>query len=161
MPGSKVRIKLLVNNSWWECEVNASTTLLDLVRDTLRLTGAKKGCDEGACGACAVLVDGEAICSCLALAVEMNGRKITTIEGLAKNGNLDSLQRAFIEKDAFQCGFCTSGQIVSAYSFLQEKHSLTPDEIREAMLGNLCRCGCYNKIIEAVQAAATSGDALT
>ncbi len=156
MSGSNVRMKLLVNNNSWEGEVNASTTLLDLVRDTLRLTGAKKGCDEGACGACAVLVDGEAICSCLALAVEMNGRKITTIEGLAKNGKLDSLQRAFIEKDAFQCGFCTSGQIVSAYSFLQEKHSPTPDEIREAMVGNLCRCGCYNKIIEAVEAAATS-----
>ncbi len=158
MSHEKMGLKLVLNDNLREGEASPSTTLLDFLRDTFGLTGAKKGCDEGACGACAVLVDGEAICSCLALAVEMNGRKITTIEGLTKEGHLHPIQKAFIEKDAFQCGFCTSGQIISAFALLQKKHTLTPDKIREAMVSNLCRCGCYNKIIEAVAAAATSRD---
>ncbi len=153
MGNPKIHLKLAVNTARWEGEVSPTTTLLDFIRDTLGLTGAKKGCDEGACGACAVLVDGEAICSCLALAVEMDAREITTIEGLSQSGSLHPLQRSFIEKDASQCGFCTSGQIMAALSLLRGNATPTTDQIKEGMAGNLCRCGCYNKIVEAVEAA--------
>jgi xanthine dehydrogenase YagT iron-sulfur-binding subunit len=151
-------------------EVDASadirTSLLDLLRDTLGFTGTKKGCDQGACGACTVLVDGERINSCLALAVQYQGRNITTVEGLAVDGNLHPLQQAFIEHDGFQCGYCTPGQLCSAIGMASEierniPSNVTDDltspsmlldeaEIRERMSGNLCRCGAYNGIVEAI-----------
>jgi xanthine dehydrogenase YagT iron-sulfur-binding subunit len=141
-------------------------SLLDLLRDHLQLTGTKKGCNQGACGACIVLVDGERVLSCMALAVQYAGRSVTTIEGLASNGDLHPLQRAFIEHDGFQCGYCTPGQICSAIGMANElrrcvpSHAtadlsaetieLTPDELRERMSGNLCRCGAYNGIVGAI-----------
>jgi xanthine dehydrogenase YagT iron-sulfur-binding subunit len=151
-------------------EVDASadirTSLLDLLRNTLGFTGTKKGCDQGACGACTVLVDGERINSCLALAVQYQGRNITTVEGLAVDGNLHPLQQAFIEHDGFQCGYCTPGQLCSAIGMASEierniPSNVTDDltspsmlldetEIRERMSGNLCRCGAYNGIVEAI-----------
>jgi xanthine dehydrogenase YagT iron-sulfur-binding subunit len=148
-----------------ECDVR--TSLLDLLRDHLGLTGTKKGCDQGACGACTVLVDGERINSCLALAAQYQGRSIMTIEGVGSGRDLHPLQRAFIEYDGFQCGYCTSGQICSAIGMASEfkkgvPSATTPDiaaediefsssEIRERLSGNLCRCGAYNGIVEAVQ----------
>jgi xanthine dehydrogenase YagT iron-sulfur-binding subunit len=146
---------------------DARVSLLDLLREHLHLSGAKKGCDQGACGACTVLVDGsERILSCLALAVQYEGRSITSIEGLAVNGELHPLQRAFIEHDGFQCGYCTPGQICSAIGMAEElrrgvpshvtqdlsqgKIALTSDELRERMSGNLCRCGAYNGIVAAI-----------
>jgi xanthine dehydrogenase YagT iron-sulfur-binding subunit len=146
---------------------DARVSLLDLLREHLQLCGTKKGCNQGACGACTVLVDGsERILSCLALAVQYEGRAITTIEGLASSGDMHPLQRAFIEHDGFQCGYCTPGQICSAIGMADElrrgvpshvtaeltaeKITLTHDELRERMSGNLCRCGAYNGIVEAV-----------
>jgi xanthine dehydrogenase YagT iron-sulfur-binding subunit len=141
-------------------------SLLDLLRDGLRLSGTKKGCNQGACGACTVLVDGERVLSCLALAVQYDGRAITTVEGLAADGDLHELQAAFIEHDGFQCGYCTPGQICSAIGMVEEVRrgvpsnvtanlvsdtvTLTPDELRERMSGNLCRCGAHNGIVEAI-----------
>jgi len=141
-------------------------SLLDLLRDRLHLTGTKKGCNQGACGACTVLVDGERILSCLALAVQYQGRAVTSIEGLAPNGDLHPLQQAFIDHDGFQCGYCTPGQICSAVGMAAELRRGVPshvtadlgadaiaashDEIRERMSGNLCRCGAYNGIVAAV-----------
>ena len=142
-------------------------SLLDHLRETLHLTGTKKGCNQGACGACTVLVDGERILSCLALAVQYDGREITTIEGLAETAALHPLQAAFIEHDGFQCGYCTPGQICSAIGMAAEARRgvpshvsadlaaeviLTRDEIQERMSGNLCRCGAHNGIIDAIQA---------
>ena len=126
-------------------------TLLDLLRERLHLTGAKKGCDRGQCGACTILVDGQRINSCLALAVSYDGAAITTIEGLAENGTLHPVQQAFIDHDGFQCGFCTPGQIMSAVGLIAEGHAGTdPERVREAMSGNLCRCGAYAGITKAV-----------
>ena len=126
-------------------------TLLDLLRERLDLTGAKKGCDRGQCGACTVLVDGRRINACLALAVSLDGAEITTIEGLADGGSLHPVQTAFIQHDGFQCGFCTPGQIMSAVGLIAEGHAgADPDRIRELMSGNLCRCGAYRGITEAV-----------
>ncbi len=126
-------------------------TLLDLLRERLALTGAKKGCDRGQCGACTVLVDGRRINSCLALAVSLDGAEITTIEGLADGAQLHPVQVAFIEYDGFQCGFCTPGQIMSAVGLLAEGHAgADPERVRELMSGNLCRCGAYRGITEAV-----------
>lgn len=126
------------------------TTLLDLLREYLDLTGTKKGCDHGQCGACTVLVNGTRINSCLTLAVMKDGCDITTIEGVAQGEALHPLQAAFIRHDAFQCGYCTPGQICSALGLMQEGHAQTPDEVRELMSGNLCRCGAYNNIIAAI-----------
>ena len=126
-------------------------TLLDALREYLGLTGTKKGCDRGECGACTVLVDGKRINSCLTLAVMQMGKSIITIEGLAQNEQLHPIQKAFIEHDAFQCGYCTSGQIVSAVGLLAEMQPKSDTEIREGMSGNLCRCGAYNHIVAAVR----------
>ena len=133
--------------------VEPSVTLLDLLRERAGLTGTKKGCDRGQCGACTVLVNGRRVLSCLALALAHGGDEITTVEGLAGDGELHPVQRAFIEHDAFQCGFCTSGQIMSAVALIAEGRARTDDEIREAMSGNVCRCGAYPNIVAAIAAA--------
>lgn len=141
-------------------------TLLDLLRERLDLTGAKKGCDRGQCGACTVLVDGRRINSCLALAISLDGAQVTTIEGLSQGGRLHPVQAAFIENDAFQCGYCTPGQIMSAVGLLSEGHAGDdPERVRELMSGNICRCGAYRGITDAVlqaqksQGGASRGDA--
>lgn len=155
-----------INGTAVEVEADIRTSLLDLMRNYLGFTGTKKGCDQGACGACTILVDGERINSCLALAVQYQGRNITTVEGLAANGNLHPLQKAFIEHDGFQCGYCTPGQLCSAVGMAGEIERNIPSvvtadlssdsiavddtEIRERMSGNLCRCGAYNGIVEAI-----------
>ena len=155
-----------INGKPIEAEFDTRTSLLDLLRERLDLHGSKKGCNQGACGACTVLVDGERILSCLALAVQYQGREITTIEGLAHDGHLHPLQRAFLEHDGFQCGYCTPGQICSAIGMAAEAKrgmpshvtqdiaaglvTLDHDELRERMSGNLCRCGAYNGIIDAI-----------
>ncbi|WP_246664504.1 (2Fe-2S)-binding protein [Tardiphaga sp. P9-11] len=147
----QIPISLTINGTLHELEVEPWVTLLDLLRERLSLTGTKKGCDQGQCGACTVLVDGKRINSCLALAVSRDGAEITTIEGLAENGELHPLQMAFIERDAFQCGYCTPGQICSAAGLLAEGHTHSRAEIREHMSGNLCRCGAYTNIAAAVE----------
>jgi xanthine dehydrogenase YagT iron-sulfur-binding subunit len=129
------------------------TTVLDLLREHLDLTGTKKGCDQGQCGACTVLVDGRRINSCLTLAVMYDGAQITTIEGLGQNGALHPLQQAFIDHDAFQCGYCTPGQICSAVGLIAEGRAKTAEDIRELMSGNICRCGAYTNIVAAIQQA--------
>jgi xanthine dehydrogenase YagT iron-sulfur-binding subunit len=151
-PGS--RVSLSVNGERYTVTVDNRTSLLDLLREHLKLTGTKKGCDAGACGACTVLVDGRRVNSCLTLAVRLEGAEVTTIEGLADGDRLHPLQQAFIAQDAFQCGFCTPGQIMSAVGCIGEGHTGSAEEIREWMSGNLCRCGCYVKIVRAVQQAA-------
>lgn len=159
-------MRFTINERDVEVAVDIRTSLLDLLRDHLQLTGSKKGCNQGACGACTVLVDGERINSCLALAVQYQGRSITTIEGLGTVGELHPLQRAFIAHDGFQCGYCTPGQICSAIGMVgelerglpsavttdlsAEKITLDHDELRERMSGNLCRCGAYNGIVDAI-----------
>jgi xanthine dehydrogenase YagT iron-sulfur-binding subunit len=156
-----------INEHSYEAELDNRTSLLDLLRDHLGFTGTKKGCDQGACGACTVLVDGERINSCLALAVQYQGRAITTIEGVGTAGAMHALQRAFVEHDGFQCGYCTPGQICSAIGMADEIKRGVPsavtedvaahdidfsnEEICERMSGNLCRCGAYNGIVEAVR----------
>nr|WP_233599029.1 (2Fe-2S)-binding protein [Amycolatopsis sp. WAC 01375] len=128
-------------------------TLLDAVRDELRLTGTKKGCDRGQCGACTVHVDGRRVLSCLTLAGSVTGRRVTTIEGLARGGELHPVQQAFLDHDGFQCGFCTSGQIMSAVAVLREGCPRSAEQVRELMSGNICRCGAYDGIVDAVRAA--------
>jgi xanthine dehydrogenase YagT iron-sulfur-binding subunit len=156
----------IINGHQLTAEADIRTSLLDLLRDHLDLTGTKKGCNQGACGACTVLVDGERINSCLALAVQYEGRSITTIEGLSTSGALHPLQEAFVAHDGFQCGYCTPGQICSAIGMIAEfergvpshvsedLHSdtieLTDEELRERMSGNICRCGAYNGIVDAI-----------
>ena len=137
--------------------LDAHTTLLDALRDHLHLTGTKKGCGLGQCGACTVLVDGRRVNSCLALAVMQQGRQVTTIEGLAQGDALHPVQAAFVEHDGFQCGYCTPGQIMSAVACIQEVHAGSDDDIREWMSGNLCRCGAYPNIVAAVRQAARRG----
>jgi xanthine dehydrogenase YagT iron-sulfur-binding subunit len=146
----KIAISLTVNGVERQLNVAPWTTLLDALRDHLDLTGTKKGCDHGQCGACTVLVDGRRINSCLTFAVMKDGAKITTIEGLATDGVLHPLQQAFIDHDAFQCGYCTPGQICSALGLLTEGKAKTADEIRELMSGNICRCGAYPNIVAAI-----------
>src|SRR5437588_6714857 len=146
-------IELTVNGRRHAVHVEPRTTLLDALRDRLGLTGTKKGCDHGQCGACTVLVDGRRIYSCLTLAAMQAGARITTIEGLADGDRLHPVQEAFIKHDAFQCGYCTSGQICSAVGLLSEGHAQTDDEVRELMSGNICRCGAYPNIVAAVQDA--------
>ena len=167
LPAAKLAINLKINGSDYSLQVEPRVSLLDALREYLAFTGPKKGCNQGACGACTVLVDGERIISCLALAVQYENREITTIEGLATNGDLHSLQGAFIEHDGFQCGYCTPGQICSAIGMFHEFQNGLPsavtkdisasaidfsdEEIKERMSGNLCRCGAYVGICEAIR----------
>ncbi|MFG2026180.1 (2Fe-2S)-binding protein [Streptomyces sp. NPDC048825] len=148
------RVSLTVNGSRRTVTVDNRTSLLDLLREHFGLTGSKKGCNAGACGACTVLVDGRRVNSCLTLAARLEGTEVTTIEGLADGEELHPLQQAFIEQDAFQCGYCTPGQIVSGVGCIKEGHTGSPEEIREWMSGNICRCGCYVKIVRAVEQTA-------
>jgi xanthine dehydrogenase YagT iron-sulfur-binding subunit len=136
---------------------DSRTTLLDALRDDLGLTGTKKGCDQGACGACTVLLDGKRIVSCLTLVAQCDGRAVTTVEGLADEGRLHPLQEAFVRHDGFQCGFCTPGQLISAVALLDEGRARSDDEIREFMSGNICRCGAYPNILAAIRDVASSG----
>jgi xanthine dehydrogenase YagT iron-sulfur-binding subunit len=149
----KIDMTLVVNGVATHLKVVPWTTLLDALRDHLDLTGTKKGCDHGQCGACTVLVDGRRINSCLTFAVMNDGAEVTTIEGLAANGALHPLQQAFIDHDAFQCGYCTPGQICSAAGLIAEGRANNADEIRELMSGNICRCGAYPNILAAIQQA--------
>ncbi|TMJ89967.1 MAG: (2Fe-2S)-binding protein, partial [Alphaproteobacteria bacterium] len=149
----RIPINLIVNGVRRTLNLVPWTTLLDALRDHLTLTGTKKGCDHGQCGACTVLVDGRRVNSCLTLAVMKDGSEITTVEGLARDGALHPLQQAFIDHDAFQCGYCTPGQICSAAGLLAEGRAKDADEIRELMSGNLCRCGAYPNIVAAIHQA--------
>ncbi|MER5525897.1 MULTISPECIES: (2Fe-2S)-binding protein [Streptomyces] len=148
------RLSLTVNGERHTTEIDNRTSLLDLLREQFGLPGTKKGCNAGACGACTVLVDGRRVNSCLTLAVRLDGADVTTIEGLADGDELHPLQRAFVEQDAFQCGFCTPGQIMSGVGCIEEGHTGSHEEIREWMSGNICRCGCYVKIVRAVEQTA-------
>lgn len=143
-------MKLKINGKYYEIASAPGTTLLDVVRYELRLTGTKEGCGTGNCGSCTVLVEGKAVNSCLVLVGEMEGKEITTIEGLSVNGKLHSLQRAFINEGAVQCGFCTPGLILTAKAFLDSNPNPTEPEIRQAIAGNLCRCTGYDKIVRAI-----------
>lgn len=147
----KNRIALTINGQRQDLEIHPWVTLLDLLRGPMQLTGTKKGCDHGQCGACTVLVDGERMNSCLKLAVSLEGCEITTIEGLGTPDNMHPVQKAFVEHDAYQCGYCTPGQICSAVALLREGHARSREEIREMMSGNLCRCGAYTNIADAIQ----------
>ena len=149
---AKMPVTLTVNGVEQRLDLAPWTSLLDALRDHVGLTGTKKGCDHGQCGACTVLVDGRRVNSCLTLAVMKDGAKVTTVEGLAgKDGTLHPLQQAFIDHDAFQCGYCTPGQISSAAGLIAEGKAKTADEIRELMSGNICRCGAYPNILAAIQ----------
>ena len=150
-------LTLEINGVQKTLSVEPRVTLLDLLREQLKLTGTKKGCDHGQCGACTVHVNGQRVLSCLSLAVMQNGKKITTIEGLAKGDDLHPMQAAFIKHDGFQCGYCTPGQIMSAVACVREGHADTEAEIREYMSGNICRCGAYPNIVKAITEAKQKG----
>ena len=156
LPPAKIAITLTVNGVDRQVAVAPWTTLLDLLRERLDLTGTKKGCDQGQCGACTVLVDGVRVNSCLTLAVMKDGAAVTTIEGLGEGDALHPLQQAFVDHDAFQCGYCTPGQICSAAGLIDEGRAHTTDEIRELMSGNICRCGAYPNIVTAIEQAMTA-----
>ncbi|MEN4788780.1 (2Fe-2S)-binding protein [Pantoea agglomerans] len=144
-----------VNGQSQQMQVDPRVTLLDALREHLNLTGTKKGCDQGQCGACTVLINGQRVLSCLTLAAQADGAEVTSIEGLASTeGELHPVQRCFMENDAFQCGYCTPGQIMSAVACIKEGHAGSEDEIREYMSGNLCRCGAYPHIVDAIKQAA-------
>jgi xanthine dehydrogenase YagT iron-sulfur-binding subunit len=147
-------VRLRINGEAREITVDNRTSLLDMLRERAGLTGTKKGCDQGACGACTILVNGQRVNSCLTLAVMHDGADINTIEGVERNGGLHPLQQAFIDEDAFQCGYCTAGQIMSGIGCIKEGHTGSPAEIREWMSGNICRCGAYTNIVTAVAHAA-------
>lgn len=149
-----MKIRFTVNGREVEAETDAQTRLLDLLREDLRLTGTKEGCGEGECGACTVLLDGRAVNSCLVLAPQVDGKDVLTIEGLANGAELHPIQRAYVEKGAVQCGFCTPGFIMATYALLQANSAPTDEEILTALEGNLCRCTGYAKIVEAVRYAA-------
>lgn len=149
-PSTLVDVRLIVNGCEHRLSLEPRVTLLDALRDRLHLTGTKKGCDQGACGACTVLMNGRRIDSCLTLAVMHDGDEITTIEGLGGPDNLSLLQSAFVKHDGYQCGYCTPGQIMSAAGLLQERRSLTRESVREQMSGNICRCGAYPNIVDAI-----------
>lgn len=147
-------ITLRVNGTVYEVSVDTRTTLLDALRERLDLTGSKKGCDQGACGACTVLIDGKRVLACLTLAATCEDRAITTIEGLAQDGGMHPMQQVFIRHDAFQCGYCTPGQILSAVALLDEGRAGSDADIREFMSGNICRCGAYPNIVAAIREVA-------
>ena len=149
-----IDLTLRVNGCTRRLHLDSRMTLLDALREDLGLTGTKKGCDQGACGACTVLLDGKRVLSCLMLAAQCDGRDVTTIEGLARDGQLHPVQEAFIRHDGFQCGYCTPGQIMSAVALLEEGRAGSDEEIREFMSGNLCRCGAYPNIVAAIREAA-------
>ncbi len=149
----QVAVQLTVNGTQHALSLDPRSSLLDILREHLDLTGTKKGCDHGQCGACTVLLNGRRVNSCLTLAVMKDGAHVTTIEGLANDGMLHPLQQAFIEHDAFQCGYCTPGQICSAAGLIAEGKARTEEEIRELMSGNICRCGAYPNIVAAIQQA--------
>jgi xanthine dehydrogenase YagT iron-sulfur-binding subunit len=152
-------VSLMVNGVRWQVEIDHRTSLLDLLRERLDLTGTKKGCDAGACGACTVLVDGARVNACLTLAVRLGDAEVTTVEGLAPDDDdLHPLQQAFIDHDAFQCGYCTPGQILSGIACIREGHAGSAKEIREWMSGNICRCGCYVNIVRAVEQTASGAE---
>ncbi|MET0403507.1 MAG: (2Fe-2S)-binding protein [Cystobacter sp.] len=151
-------ITLRVNGASKQLDIAPWTTLLDLLRESLDLTGTKKGCDHGQCGACTVLVDGKRVNACLTLAVTRDGSDVTTIEGLASGDTLHPVQAAFVEQDAFQCGYCTPGQICSAVGLLQEGRAQSLEDVRELMSGNLCRCGAYPHILAAIEQARRQGN---
>ena len=156
MFSERLTLRLTVNGADHElADVDARTTLLDLLREHLDLTGAKKGCNRGECGACTILLDGRRVNGCMVLAAAADGREVLTVEGLGEQDALHPVQRAFIDHDAFQCGFCTPGQVISALACIREGHASDPDEIREWMSGNICRCSSYPQIVAAVQAAAS------
>ena len=150
----EVDVALRVNGRAQRLRLDSRVTLLDALRDRLELTGTKKGCDQGACGACTVLVDGKRVLSCLTLAAQCHGREVTTIEGLSGDGGLHPVQEAFIRHDGFQCGYCTPGQIMSAVALLAEGRAGSDEEIREFMSGNICRCGASPNIVAAIREAA-------
>jgi xanthine dehydrogenase YagT iron-sulfur-binding subunit len=153
--GRTVQVHMRINGEAKDVSVDTRTSLLDMLRERVGLTGTKKGCDQGACGACTVLLDDRRVNSCLTLAVMHDGADVRTIEGVADNGRLHPLQQSFIDTDAFQCGYCTSGQIMSGLGCIEEGHTGSDEEIREWMSGNICRCGAYTNIVAAVSAAAT------
>ncbi|MDB5201230.1 MAG: xanthine dehydrogenase YagT iron-sulfur-binding subunit [Ferruginibacter sp.] len=153
----KMPLRVEINSKAYSLEVEPRVTLLDLLREQLHLTGTKKGCDHGQCGACTVHVDGRRVNSCLTLAVTTEGKKVITIEGLAKGEELHPVQQAFIQFDGFQCGYCTPGQIMSAVCCIREGHANDPDQVREFMSGNICRCGAYSNIVDAVMHAKKGG----
>jgi xanthine dehydrogenase YagT iron-sulfur-binding subunit len=155
MPTETVEIDLTVNGRSHRLAVPASATVLDVLHDCLSLAGTKKGCDMGSCGACTVLLDGRRVNACLVLAAQQDGREILTIEGVARDGALHPLQAAFIARDALQCGYCTPGQIMSAFGLIAEGGAKSEAEIRESMSGNLCRCGAYANIVSAIVDAAS------
>jgi xanthine dehydrogenase YagT iron-sulfur-binding subunit len=157
---AELNLVLRVNGTEHRLTLDPRTTLLDALREHLHLTGSKKGCGLGQCGACTVLMDGKRVKSCLSLAALVEGHEITTIEGLAQGEQLHPLQAAFIERDAFQCGYCTSGQIMAGVACINEDHAGSPQEIRDWMNGNLCRCGAYDHIVLAIQDAARASGAV-
>ncbi|APX13453.1 (2Fe-2S)-binding protein [Tateyamaria omphalii] len=158
-PGWTVPVTTMINGTAHALEIDARASLLDLLRERLGLSGAKKGCDHGQCGACTVHIDGRRVASCLTLAAKIDGRVVTTIEGLSDGDSLHPMQQAFIDHDALQCGYCTPGQIMAAVACVREGNATSPDRIREYMSGNICRCGAYVGIIAAVEdAAARMGD---
>jgi xanthine dehydrogenase YagT iron-sulfur-binding subunit len=150
-------VVLTVNGERWEVELEPRVSLLDALREHLGLTGTKKGCEQGACGACTVWVDGRRVLACLTLAIACEGREVTTIEGLAADGELHPMQHAFIEQDALQCGYCTSGQIMSAVKLLEEGGASSDEAIAELMSGNLCRCAAYPNIRAAIRRVRDAG----
>lgn len=152
--GSTVQVSFQINGQPSTLEIDARASLLDMLRERLGLVGAKKGCDHGQCGACTVHIDGRRVASCLTLAAKVDGRTVTTIEGIGSADALHPMQQAFIDHDALQCGYCTPGQIMAAIACVKEGHASTPEDIREYMSGNICRCGAYVGIVAAIQQAA-------
>jgi xanthine dehydrogenase YagT iron-sulfur-binding subunit len=157
-PSLPVTVTLQVNGDNKPLTIDTRTTVLDALREHIGLTGSKKGCDHGQCGACTVLIEGRRVLSCLTLALAAQGQQILTIEGLAKDGKLNPMQQAFVDQDAFQCGYCTPGQIMSAVACVKEGHANSDDDIREYMSGNICRCAAYPNIVAAVKQAASASE---
>lgn len=155
--GADLVVRPIVNGEAVEAGIDVRTSLLDMLRETLKLTGAKKGCDHGQCGACTVHVDGRRVVSCLTLAAKVDGRAVTTIEGVADGDRLHPMQQAFIDHDALQCGYCTPGQIMAAIACVAEGNATSPESIREHMSGNICRCGAYVGIVAAIEDVARQG----